>query len=361
MRAIVVFLILCLSSSVYGQLAEEITFSEKQFDFGTVKEEDGPIIHEFKFINNSEKPISILNVKASCGCTTPDWSKEPVAPGESGFVQAQYNPRNRPGQFNKSLTITTDYNDQPIRLYIKGNVTPKPKSIEEELPVSMNGLRVKYRSLNMGKVYTTDEPTVKTFEVYNDTDSAITFKQEMEGPKYISVSFEPQTLEPKAKGQISVSYNGKLKNDLGFSNDNLNFYTDQSEDLAQKSVSVFATVLEYFPPLTPEEMEDAPKLKIESTTHDFGKISKDSKVNTKFVLTNTGQSPLKIRKVDSNCDCTTAEVEKETVKPGKSVELEVAFDAYGRKGNQQKSVTIYSNDPRNPVQRVTIKTYVQAQ
>ncbi len=348
-----------ISISTQAQLAEEITFSEKQFDFGTVKEEAGPIIHEFKFINNSDKSIKILNVKASCGCTTPAWTREAVEPGASGFVQAQYNPKNRPGQFNKSLTITTDYSDSPIRLYIKGNVIPKPKTIDEELPTELGGLRVKYRSFNMGKVLTTKEPTVKSFEVYNATDSVLSFVNNLEAPEHITLEFEPKSLEPKAKGEIKVIFKGDKYNDLGFSNQSIKFYTDQEGELASKGITIFATVLEYFPPLSSEELAKAPKLTVEESTHDFGRISKDQKVQATFTMTNEGESVLKIRKAAANCDCTIAKLDKDEIKPGKSIEMEVIFDATGRRGNQQKSVTIYSNDPRNSVQRVTLKAYIE--
>jgi len=359
MKYLVLIILATFSSLSYAQLSEEIAFDEKQFDFGTVKEEDGPIIHEFKFINHSEKPIKITNVRASCGCTTPAWSKEEVKPGESGFIQAQYNPHNRPGRFNKSLTVTTDYDDQPIRLYIRGNVTPKPKTVEEELATNMNGLRVKYRSLNMGKVLTTDEPTVKSFDIYNDTDSAMTFLDKMEIPDYIEVAFKPEVLPAKTRGSLEISYYGKKKNDFGFSNDNLTFYSDQEGDVARKDVSIFATVLEYFPPMTKEELDKAPRLTIEEAVYDFGKVAKDGKVNTTFTLTNNGASTLSIRKVDPNCSCVETDIKKMSIKPGKSETLEVTFNAQGRRGNQQKSVTIYTNDPRNPVQRVTMKAYVE--
>ncbi len=82
----------------------------------------GPAIHEFTFINNSSRAIKILKVQASCGCTTPDWSKDPIAPGKSGFIQASFNPVGRPGYFNKSLTVTTDFDSNPIILQIKGQV-----------------------------------------------------------------------------------------------------------------------------------------------------------------------------------------------------------------------------------------------
>jgi len=207
MKLLITLFLAISTSLLFGQLTEPIQFTEKEYDFGTVKEEDGPIVHEFKFENNSADSISILNVKASCGCTTPGWTKEPVPPGESGFIKAQYNPKNRPGRFNKSLTIRTDYSETPIRLYIRGTVDPKPKSIEEELPTDLGGLRVKYKTFNMGRVYTREIPTVKNFEIYNSSDTSISFTR-YESPEHIVVEFNPEKLKPKEKGTLKVIYKG---------------------------------------------------------------------------------------------------------------------------------------------------------
>ena len=108
-----------------------LTFETTDHDFGTVKEEGGPISHEFVFTNTGKAPVIINNVKASCGCTTPSWTKEPVAPGEKGTIVAQYNPQNRPGAFRKSITVTSNADPSTSVLYIKGNVTPKPKTPQE--------------------------------------------------------------------------------------------------------------------------------------------------------------------------------------------------------------------------------------
>lgn len=103
-----------------GKLAFETT----THDFGDVKETGGPAAFEFKFKNTGDQPIIISNVQASCGCTTPDWTKTPVAPGQSGFIKAQYNPLGRPGQFNKSLTVTSNSIEPSTVVFIKGNVVP---------------------------------------------------------------------------------------------------------------------------------------------------------------------------------------------------------------------------------------------
>ena len=96
-----------LFSHSNAQQQEKLKFDERNYKFGSVKEEDGPVTHEFQFTNTSNDTIVVKGVKASCGCTTPGWSKDAVLPGEKGFVQARYNPRNRPGRFKKSLTVNT--------------------------------------------------------------------------------------------------------------------------------------------------------------------------------------------------------------------------------------------------------------
>ncbi len=101
-----------------------ITFETTTHEFGDVKETGGPIAHEFKFKNTGDQPIIISNVQASCGCTTPDWTKTPVAPGQTGLIKAQYNPLGRPGQFNKSLTISSNSVEASTVIFIKGNVVP---------------------------------------------------------------------------------------------------------------------------------------------------------------------------------------------------------------------------------------------
>ena len=105
-------------------------------DFGEIKEEDGYAEHTFNFVNVGDAPITITQVKASCGCTTPGWTKEEILPGDSGYVKARYNPRNRPGRFRKSLRITTSDAPSNQTLYIMGIVKPKPKSPEQEYPSS---------------------------------------------------------------------------------------------------------------------------------------------------------------------------------------------------------------------------------
>lgn len=342
----------------YGQPAKDLEFNEITHDFGTIKEEAGPAEFIFEFQNISQKPVKITNVRTSCGCTTPSWTRDAVLPGKKGSITAVYNPRNRPGPFHKTLTVSTDGAQKTIILRVKGQVEPRPRTIEDDFPTVMGGIRVRYRAFNMGKVFN-NATANKSFNVYNQLDKPVSFSPRVEGPDYIKVSFMPQKLGPKERGKIILEYNAEARNDLGFMTDNIVIHTDEEGGNARKSFTVYANINEYFPPLSAEEAALAPKLSIENQMFDFGTIDQGSKVTATFKLKNTGKKDLNIRKTHASCGCTIPTLAKDVLKEGEEVELQVVFNTVGRRGNQMKSITIYSNDPQKPVQRVSLKARVQ--
>lgn len=105
---------------VKDQKPTGLTFKEESYNFGDI-EKGKPVTHEFSFKNTSKQTILITGVKASCGCTTPTWTKTPIKPGESGNVTATYNAAN-PGAFTKTITVTANDTDQNKVLSIKGKV-----------------------------------------------------------------------------------------------------------------------------------------------------------------------------------------------------------------------------------------------
>jgi hypothetical protein len=125
-KLLLVFIGIAFFGSVFSQAeVSNLKWDKTTHDFGIFKEEAGNQIAVFEFTNNGKEPVFITNVKASCGCTTPDWTKDPVKPGEKGYVKASYNPQNRPGKFNKSITVTTSETQPTTVLQISGEVTPK--------------------------------------------------------------------------------------------------------------------------------------------------------------------------------------------------------------------------------------------
>lgn len=351
----IVFLL--ISSALFAQRKEYFAFQEKVFDFGNVREAGGSVTHTFAFENTGDRPIKILNVHPSCGCTTPDWTKEIINQGAKGFVTAKFDPKSRPGFFSKTLTITSDYDSEPIVLTIKGTV-----SLANEYSTyrEANGnWRLLASSFNMGKVQLKDEYTWKEFEVVNAGESTITVQNDIKTPAYIKAQLFPMALKPGEKGIIRLGYHGKMKNAYGFQSDNVEFITDD-EAMPRKSFSVYATLEDYFPEQSKEELAKAPRLVLSEPLLDMGRFSSSNSLEKSITLSNTGKKELSLRAIQPNCQCLTVTPSDKTVAPGKSITLRVKFDpAQQRKGTLQKFITFYTNDPVNPVQRLSISAYVE--
>lgn len=356
--ALVILGCVLIVPKAYAQ--QEIQILESSYDFGKVQEEGGEISHKFQFVNTGNTKISISSVTSSCGCTTPDWSGDAIMVGDTGFVMVQYDPFNRPGSFTKDLRVNFQLAGQSKKeevLTIKGEVLPKPRTVFDDLTTEIGGIRLKYKSLNVGRI-TTEKPVVLDFDVYNGLDTIVTWLESKNNiPKHIVVAFEPTALEPHQIGKIIITYDPNAKDDFGYVSDNITLYTDEAED-AEKQLSAIATITEYFPVMSDKELAKAPKFNIDQGQFDFGIVKLGTVATTEFQVTNTGMTDLVIRKIKTNCGCVLANPSKRVIGSGRTVTLKVSFNTEGRKGRQYKTISIFSNDPLNSAKMVSIKAEV---
>lgn len=100
--------------------ASVMTVENETIDYGDLEvgKDDG--VRVFKFKNTGKSPLKLVDVKSSCGCTVPSYSKEDIMPGEKGEITVKYNMH--PGRFSKSITVTTNGNPEKVILRIKGNI-----------------------------------------------------------------------------------------------------------------------------------------------------------------------------------------------------------------------------------------------
>lgn len=101
------------------------SFERVDHDFGTIREGD-KVSYTYKFKNTGEAPLIIQSAQPSCGCTAPDWSKEPIPVGGTGFVKAEFDSQGKPGIQNKTITVTSNSWPKTMTLRFKAMVTPKP-------------------------------------------------------------------------------------------------------------------------------------------------------------------------------------------------------------------------------------------
>lgn len=102
---------------------DSIVFDKMVHDYGTI-EQGGDGNCEFTFTNTGKEPLVLTAVRASCGCTVPEWPKEPIAPGKTGVIKIKYDTR-RLGPINKSITVTSNAVNSMVALRITGSVVAK--------------------------------------------------------------------------------------------------------------------------------------------------------------------------------------------------------------------------------------------
>lgn len=139
----ILFLLLGASSAFAQDKKDEaakpiISFERLTHDFGKVY--DGrSVSYEFVFVNTGKTPLILSNVQPSCGCTTPEWPREPIMPGQKGKIKAIYTAGTFRGAFNKSINVSSNASQSPIQLIIKGVSEDTPKEPTSPVRIEQSG------------------------------------------------------------------------------------------------------------------------------------------------------------------------------------------------------------------------------
>ncbi|MGF7039585.1 DUF1573 domain-containing protein [Mucilaginibacter lappiensis] len=112
------------ATTANAAIAPVMKFEKESHDFGKIKQGD-KVSYDFKFINNGKSPLIITDAVASCGCTTPEWPKTPVKPGESGLIKVVFNSAGKTGLQDKQITITANTVPAQNMVHLIGEVLTK--------------------------------------------------------------------------------------------------------------------------------------------------------------------------------------------------------------------------------------------
>jgi hypothetical protein len=187
-------------------LAQEISFEQLEYDFGTIPEESNSVSYEFNFKNTGKENLLLTKVHASCGCTTPRWTKEPIAPKKQGTIKVTYSTNLRPGYFDKTITVQSNAGEKVLT--IKGIVTPRGQAVEKTYPFDFGGVRLQEKKIDFRTVKKEQQKAIK-FGVFNSLAEEVTLKF-AKLPKYLKV--KSVTLASGEKGNIEILLNpAKMK------------------------------------------------------------------------------------------------------------------------------------------------------
>ena len=333
------------NSSLFSQNSNaRINFKTLEHNFGKIKEKDGPVSYEFVFSNDGTLPLVLGSVQPSCGCTTPDWTKEPVVPGKLGSIKVTYNPKGRPGPFTKSITVHSNAESNTVVLKIHGYV------ISENMPYSeyrysIGDLKLENIHAAFGSIIkgTVEKKNIEIVNTSTNNPLSVTFKNV---PNHLLITASPMLIKPGEKGIIQVEFNSKKLDDWDYIVDRLELLLN-GEKVSNDIFTVTAVVKEDFSKLTTEDLLKAPKIAFSKESIDFGNIQPNQKIENEYTVINNGQTDLIIRKVRASCGCTIVQPSNKVIPPGQTTSIKAIFNSSGKSGPQKYAITVISNDPKN--------------
>lgn len=353
MKKIMTFIVATAMSVLAMAQDPVITFERTEHNFGTINEADGRVTTVFNFKNEGMAPLVLSNVRASCGCTTPKWTKAPIEPGQSGEITVTYNPNGRPGRFQKTITVTSNATESTKKLYIKGEVIPKPAKPVNAYTHKIGELSLKQRSFELGQIKK-GEQIKKEIEYANLDLDIMTLDLLIPEVAGLDATITLPEVKKGETGKIVVLLDTKLVKQFGPFEAKIyvviNGKNNKSDEFA---LPVHADIVEDFSTLSIEEKQSAPIIDMSSEIN-LGKVAAGKAIKGQLNVRNNGLNPLVIRRV--YCDESKVKLShKATVKSGKNSPITITIPTEGEKaGLCKKNLQVITNDPKNPRQRVTV-------
>lgn len=324
----------------------EVRWLRTTHDFGAFKEELGAVDAIFEMVNDTDKPVSIIEARATCGCTQPDYPKEEIAPGDTARLKVTYLASGRPGKFDKNIYVrTSDNRLERKTLTVCGTVIGASATLASRFPVSAGPMKIRTSTAGFGEVLRGKQKTV-FIEGYNQ--SADTLYPTISGlPEYIDVSVTPEAVAPGEQAHFAFTLQTLRCPQWGIISEKFALTPTAGADPVE--MDFFTIVSEDFSRLTPGQRMNAPVASLEPERINLGKISRNELQTAEFEIKNSGKSPLLLRRVQAE-DPAVQNIRTSTdkIKPGKSAKITLTIDpARATTEFLNVRLTIMTNDPDN--------------
>lgn len=325
-----------------------ITFSSTSNYLGNVPEREGEIKSVFEFTNSGNAPLIIDEIRTGCDCTTCEWDKQSIAPGESGKITVIFDPEGLPGKFIKSIAIFSNTTPSVSTLTIRGYVIPQKHGPFSGFPTKMGDIRLSSDSMNMD-IVNRGIIRHKEINVINSSKEVVELAAHIDS-KNIQLTVTPSQLKPLERGKITLKWIITDKEPLGEMNNVITILQNGKES---GQIYTSAEVHENFSMYKENNYANAPHITIDSNEFDMGAVITNSTNTHNLVIKNQGVNELHIRKIVCDDENVSASIKK-GVKGGKSRKMAINVNAPNEPSLRCAEIKLYTNDPQNPVIKYTL-------
>lgn len=344
-----------LVASAAAALAQpKLYWLETVHDFGAFHEDLGIVHCTFRAINTGNAPVTVLNARANCGCTRPEYPHTPVMPGDTLNISVAYDATGRPGKFSKQVRVET--NAATVNLLLKGTVIGSPNTLATRYPVEAGNARLSNAMTPFGQT-TKGRVLAAAVNIYNPTDRPM--RPAVDSlPPYVNALFRPEVINPGEQGTLSLTAYTDRCHDYGVITDRFILIPD-SENAPEARTPIATTVIvnEDFSSLTPEDRANAPVATVSEKTVNFDRLTPGKHKETRtFTITNTGGRTLIIRRIFTADPALDVQLRQTKIAPGKSATVRLTVDCSLLQASRPLNarVNIIANAPAEPSQAVRV-------
>ena len=334
--------------------AQNLRFNNTEYRFPAMRENGKEATCVFTFVNKSSNAVNITGVVCPQKNIRITWDKDTIGKKENSSITVTVNPKNSVGSFDCGIVLSTLEKGKvhQYSLNVKGDVLEKEKSKQEIYGMKEGNLRYKTNH-KTGYKFTPTVVLVDTFFFYNEWTDTMTFSPGR-FPPAIEVVDLTKKVAPMEEGILVFRYKAEIKKDWGYVYDKLEINTNDSNN-GIKSFHVSGEIYDDFSSWTPEQMKNAPKVKMSEEEYPFPTVTEGETVEHVFTITNIGKSTLLIHKTKTTCGCTVGKPEKNELEPGESTTIKATFRTSGKSGKNERPIDLITNDPERPKITLTLK------
>ena len=305
------------------------------------------------FTNKGDKPLTIKEVKASCGCLDVSYPKTSIAAGARGEINLTFDAKLL-GSFYKEVEVLTDASDKPSYVAIQGTVVTEVHDYSEEFPIDLGNVRLVTNSIEFEDVNRGDHPTAE-LRILNADRTA--FRPElMHLPPYLSAEYLPEDIPAGKMGTIRLTLDSEKLSTLGLNQTSIYLSRYMGDKIGETNeILVSAILLPSFADMSEEALAKAPELSISESSVDMGAFNGKKSIARTIILTNTGQSDLHIQQVQVFNKAISVSIANSTIRPGKTTKLKISVSShYMGKSKGRMRVLLITDAPKQAKQYINV-------
>ena len=343
MRAVALFIAFHFSFNTSS--AQQMTVTSDVIDCGQVVFNQ-PVTAEFEVMNTGTSPLTIADVKTSCGCTKADYPLTAVPAGKTFPVRVTYDARQM-GHFYKLLGIYAQGAEQPLMLIIKGVVVDQVVDFAGNYPVKLGDIDAERNYVEFDDVSRGERPQQKIY-IMNNTEETIQ-PVVMHLPSYLQAYVSPSKIEPGKAGMAIITLDSQNLNEYGLTQTSVYLGSYPGDKVSQdKEINVSAVLLPNFVSLTESQLQAAPRIVLSTRKVKLSEMKGGKKKKTEIEVSNQGRTDLDMSSIQMFTTGVQMSLPKTRLAPGETTKMKITVVEKDLPQSQVKPrILMITNDPEN--------------